>query len=58
VSEIKEYVKAGHFPAGSMGPKVDAVIEFVESTGNRGIICDLDDIQKAVEGVAGTEISR
>jgi carbamate kinase len=58
VSEIKEYVKAGHFPAGSMGPKVDAVIEFVESTGNRGIICSLDDIQKAVEGVAGTEISR
>ena len=57
VSEIKEYVEAGHFPAGSMGPKVDAVIEFVESTGNRGIICNLDDIQKAVKGVAGTEIS-
>jgi len=56
VSEIKEYVEAGHFPAGSMGPKVDAVIEFVESTGNRGIICGLDDIQKSVEGVAGTEI--
>ena len=56
VSEIKEYVEAGHFPEGSMGPKVDAVIQFVESTGNRGIICNLDDIQKAVEGVAGTEI--
>ena len=41
-----------------MGPKVDAVIEFVESTGNRCIICNLDDIQKAVEGVAGTEISQ
>ena len=58
VSEIKEYVEAGHFPAGSMGPKVDAVIEFVESSGSRGIICGLDDIQKAVEGVAGTEISQ
>ena len=56
VSEIKEYVEAGHFPAGSMGPKVDAVIEFVESSGSRGIICGLDDIQKSVEGVAGTEI--
>jgi len=56
VSEIKEYVEAGHFPAGSMGPKVDAVIEFVESSGSRGIICGLNDIQKAVEGVAGTEI--
>lgn len=58
LSEIKEYVEAGHFPAGSMGPKVDAVIQFVENTGNRGIICNLDDIQKAVEGVAGTEISQ
>jgi carbamate kinase len=56
--EIKEYVGAGHFPEGSMGPKVDAVIEFVENTGNRGIICNLDDIQKAVEGNAGTEISQ
>ena len=56
LSEIKEYVEAGHFPAGSMGPKVDAVIQFAESTGNRSIICNLDDIQKSVEGIAGTEI--
>lgn len=56
LAEIREYVEAGHFPAGSMGPKVDAVIQFAESTGNRCIICNLDDIQKAVEGVAGTEI--
>jgi carbamate kinase len=58
LSEIKEYVKAGHFPAGSMGPKVDAVVQFAEGTGNRGIICQLDDIQKAVEGDDGTEISQ
>lgn len=58
LSEIKEYVEAGHFPAGSMGPKVDAVIQFAESTGNRSIICNLDDIQKSVEGIAGTEISQ
>ncbi len=58
LTEIKEYVEAGHFPAGSMGPKVDAVVQFVESTGNRGIICNLDDIQKAVQGVAGTEIGK
>ncbi|MGB6012750.1 MAG: carbamate kinase [Desulfobacterales bacterium] len=56
LAEIREYVEAGHFPAGSMGPKVDAVIQFAESTGNRCIICNLDEIQKAVEGVAGTEI--
>jgi carbamate kinase len=58
LSEIREYVEAGHFPAGSMGPKVDSVIQFAESTGKRCIICKLDDIQKAVEGAAGTEISQ
>ena len=58
LSEIKEYVEAGHFPVGSMGPKVDAVVQFVESTENRGIICNLENIQRAVQGVAGTEIGR
>jgi carbamate kinase len=56
LSEMKEYVEAGHFPAGSMGPKVEAVMKFAEHTGNRGIICNLDDIQKSIEGAAGTEI--
>jgi carbamate kinase len=54
--EMEQYVKAGHFPAGSMGPKVEAVIEFYRETGKRGIICHLEDIEKAIAGQAGTEI--
>jgi carbamate kinase len=54
--EMAQYVQEGHFPAGSMGPKVEAVTQFSQSTGNRGIICNLEDIQKAIEGHAGTEI--
>ncbi len=56
LSEIDEYAKEGHFPAGSMGPKVEAVARFSQNTGNRGIICHLEDIEKAVRGDAGTEI--
>jgi carbamate kinase len=56
LSEINRYAKEGHFPAGSMGPKVEAITRFFESTGNRGVICRLDDIDKAVRGEAGTEI--
>jgi carbamate kinase len=56
LSEMEHYVKAGHFPAGSMGPKVEAVIKFFKETGNRGIICHLEDIEKAIAGEAGTEI--
>jgi carbamate kinase len=56
LAEMQEYVKEGQFPAGSMGPKVDAVMQFTQATGNRSIICQLDDIEKAIAGEAGTEI--
>jgi len=56
LSEINRYAMEGHFPAGSMGPKVEAITRFFESTGNRGVICRLKDIDKAVRGEVGTEI--
>jgi carbamate kinase len=56
LAEMEKYVKEGQFPAGSMGPKVDAMIQFFKATGNRGVICQLKDIEKAIAGEAGTEI--
>jgi carbamate kinase len=56
LAEMDKYVKEGQFPAGSMGPKVDAVMQFTQATGNRGVICQLEDIEKAIAGEAGTEI--
>jgi len=56
MAEMKKYIDEGQFPAGSMGPKVDAVMQFTEATGNRGVICHLEDIEKAMAGEAGTEI--
>jgi carbamate kinase len=53
---LQRYLAAGHFPAGSMGPKVEALLRFAGDTGKRGIICDLADITKAVAGEAGTEV--
>jgi carbamate kinase len=53
---MEQYVQAGHFPAGSMGPKVEALIEYFKATDHRGIICNLEDIEKAIAGKAGTEI--
>ena len=43
-------------PAGSMGPKVEAAIRFVERTGNRAAIGALTDVARIVEGVAGTQV--
>jgi carbamate kinase len=56
LAEMERYVKEGHFPAGSMGPKVQAITEFFKATGHRGIICHLENIQKAIKGDYGTEI--
>jgi len=42
--------------AGSMGPKVQAAVRFVERTGNRAAIGALADIEKLVDGVAGTQV--
>jgi len=56
LAEMEKYAGEGQFPAGSMGPKVDAVMLFTKATGNRGVICQLKDIEKAIAGEAGTEI--
>ncbi|WP_036225433.1 carbamate kinase [Marmoricola sp. URHB0036] len=44
------------FPAGSMGPKIDAVREFVLATGHRASIGSLDDLAAVFTGTAGTQV--
>jgi carbamate kinase len=53
-----ELLRALEFSAGSMGPKVQAAIQFVEATGRRAAIGGLTDIQRIVAGTAGTQVSR
>jgi carbamate kinase len=56
VDQAKRMVEDGTLPAGSMGPKVQAAVEFVSSGGQRAVICALDDAPQALEGQAGTSI--
>jgi carbamate kinase len=49
-------LKNHSFAAGSMGPKVSAAIQFVERTGKRAAIGSLEEIEKIVEGKAGTNV--
>jgi carbamate kinase len=51
-----EELRTHPFPAGSMGPKVAAAIQFVEKTGKRAAIGSLQDIEKIVAGEAGTNV--
>jgi carbamate kinase len=53
-----EELRSYNFPAGSMGPKVQAAIQFVEKTGKRVAIGSLKDIEKIVAGEAGTNVAQ
>ena len=57
VGEARRLLAAGEFPPGSMGPKVEAAVEFVEG-GGRAVITSLDRVAEAVAGCAGTAIVR
>lgn len=57
-AEAKQYIKEGHFAPGSMLPKIEAALNFVESKPGRvAIITSLDKAVDAIEGCAGTTIT-
>lgn len=57
LQEARELAAQGQFKAGSMGPKVEAAIRFVEQGGEQAIIVSLNKAAAALEGHAGTIIS-
>ena len=58
LDEIETMLQAGEFPAGSMGSKIQAVVDFLRSGGGKTVlICKSDDLNKALAGKAGTRIA-
>lgn len=56
LSEIRAYREEGHFPPGSMGPKIEAAIRFLEGGGKRVVIGHLEEALPALRGETGTHI--
>jgi carbamate kinase len=54
VEKVKVYQKEGHFFPGSMGPKVEACVRFLEFGGERAIITSLEKASSALKGKTGT----
>jgi carbamate kinase len=54
LEEARDYLSQGHFSSGSMGPKVEACIRFLEFGGERAIITALDKSSVALQGKTGT----
>ncbi len=57
VAEAQQYFDEGHFPSGSMGPKIQAAINFIQSGGERVVITSIDKTTEAAHGRAGTVIT-
>ena len=55
-SELEGYYRAGHFPAGNMGPKVESALRFVRSGGAEVVITSFEHLIDAVAGRMGTHI--
>ncbi|MGA8075194.1 MAG: carbamate kinase [Candidatus Acidiferrales bacterium] len=55
-AQLEAYAREGHFAPGSMGPKIEAVSQFLRSGGREAIICSCESLRNAVEGTAGTHI--
>ncbi len=58
VSEAERYLAEGHFLPGSMGPKVEAAVRFVRAGGKKAIVTSLPKGIEALEGRAGTTITK
>lgn len=56
LSEMQSYLDEGHFPPGSMGPKVEAALDFIRNGGKQVIITSLELAADALAGWAGTRI--
>jgi len=54
--QLEALAEAGQFPAGTMGPKVEAAVQFVRDSGRRAVICQPVDLAAAIQGQAGTVI--
>jgi len=58
LERAKDYVEQNEFPPGSMGPKIEASIRFLESGGKKVLITDLDRLADALRGKAGTILEK
>jgi carbamate kinase len=55
-AEAKKYIEEGHFAKGSMLPKIQAIVRFLEAGGKEAIVTNPESLEKALKGETGTHI--
>ena len=56
VDEAKKYIEEGHFAKGSMLPKIQAIVRFLEAGGQEAIVTNPESLEKALKGETGTHV--
>lgn len=56
--DLKRYLEEGHFKPGSMKPKIEAVIEFLEGGGKKAVVTSPENLLRALKGEVGTTITK
>ncbi|HMK09478.1 MAG TPA: carbamate kinase [Anaerolineales bacterium] len=56
LAEARRHLADGHFAKGSMGPKIEAIIKFLEQGGRQALITNPENIERALEGKTGTYV--
>lgn len=54
--EAKKHLKEGHFPPGSMGPKIQAIINYLENGGKEALITNPENLERAIACKTGTRV--
>ena len=58
VADARARLEAGEFPVGSMAPKVESLCRFVDATGNLAVVTSIERAHQALQGSAGTRVTR
>ena len=56
VAQAKQYIQQGHFAPGSMLPKIEAIVDFLETGSKQALITIPENIERALAGETGTWI--
>ena len=58
ITDAKKYLTEGQFPSGSMGPKIESAVQFIESGGEVCVITSTEKMPEAIDGKTGTRVVR
>lgn len=58
LAQAKQYLAEGHFAKGSMAPKIEAIVWYLERGGKEALITNPENIERAMQGKTGTRLTR